>query len=87
MKNKKRRKSLSKLYGDYIYDTRSMKNSHDTLMSKAEMSLRMSYSHLSDLLAKTFFLAQNGEATRAELRKIHAMANRISYMIEQFKDL
>jgi len=85
MNLKPKKKSLRQMYGDFIYHEPSMKKSQDALISRANSSLREAYSDMENLLAKTFFLAENGEISRAELKKIFTYANKLSVMIGDFK--
>jgi len=73
------------MYGDFIYNAPSMKKSQNALISRANISLREAYSDMENLLAKTYFLAENGEASRTELKKIFSYAAKLSAMIGDFK--
>ena len=85
MKKKQRKKSLHQMYGDFIYHEPSMKKSQDALISDANASLREAYSDMENLLAKTYFMAENGLTLRSELKKIYSYAGKLSVMIEDFK--
>lgn len=81
------KKKLNQMYGDFIYSKSSMKKSYDELINRANVSLRKSFSDMEDLVAKTYFLVENGEASRSELRKLYSLASKLERIINDFKCL
>lgn len=73
------------MYGDFIYNTDAMKKSQDALSSKTNISLRAALSDMENLLAKTYFLVENGEASRSELRKIYNYSGKLLSLLDDFK--
>lgn len=84
-KKNKSKKKLSYMYGNFIYSKPSMKKSQDNLIDQANISLRKSFSDMENLVAKTYFLVENGEASRSELRKLYNFASKLEQMINDFK--
>lgn len=84
-KTKKKQRPLWKITGDIIYSAPAMKKSQNTLIDNFNMSLRKTYSDISDLVAKTYMLVENGEATRSELIKLSSLEKKLFDMVDDFK--
>ena len=82
---KKKSKSIDKLYGDFIYDSKSIKQSQDLLLNKANQSLREAHADMENLLAKIYSLVENGDGSKSELRKTFHMSKKLSDMVNDFK--
>lgn len=85
-KTKRKQKSMEQLYGDFLYNQKRLtRYSQDDLISDANQSLRTAYSDMGDALAKTFFLAKNGEASRSEVKKLSSYYEKLFSLINDFK--
>lgn len=82
---KYKKKNINQLYLDFFFSKRNNKLSQDKLIDKANLSLRKAFSDIESLLAKTYFLTKENNVSRAELRNIYNLRNKLATILDNFK--